>query len=120
MPKGYRRRVICLGCKAKREKTEPQSHSMACRAASMKYKLRWMYNMTAEEFVRMFTEQDGKCKICGSKLGTILLGKLNIDHDHKTGKVRGLLCRSCNMGLGSFKDNLILLRSAVKYLEETA
>jgi len=117
MPKGYRRNVICQGCKAKREKQPAQLHSMACRAAKLRYDLHF-YDLTAEEFVRMYTEQEGRCRICRVELGGIMLKKLNIDHDHKTGLVRGLLCRSCNMGLGSFKDNLVLLRNAVKYLEE--
>jgi Recombination endonuclease VII len=119
MPKGYRRNVICLGCKAKREKTAPLPHTMSCRATKLKYDLSF-YNLTAEQFVRMYTEQEGRCRICQIALGGIMLKKLNIDHDHRTGRVRGLICRSCNMGLGNFKDNLQLLRSAVRYLEETA
>ncbi len=116
MPKSYARNVVCLGCKAKREKSAVQPHSLACRVANLKYGLRF-YDLTAEEFVRMYIEQGGRCRICRVKLGGMLLRKLNIDHDHTTGKVRGLLCRSCNMGLGNFKDNVELLRNAVGYLE---
>lgn len=43
--------------------------------------------------------------------------KLYVDHCHKTGKVRGLLCHSCNIGLGNFKDNTLLLTSAIRYLQ---
>ena len=50
------------------------------------------------------------CCICGEKQ------ELVIDHDHRTGKVRGLLCGSCNKGLGFFKDNKKYLNSAIKYL----
>jgi len=119
MPKGFRRNVLCLGCKAKRERQPAQPHSIGCRVTKLRYDLRF-YDLTAEEFVRMYTEQDGRCRICRTPLGGIMLKKLNIDHDHQTNKVRGLLCRGCNMGLGSFRDNVQLLRSAVRYLEETA
>lgn len=54
----------------------------------------------------------GLCKICGS----FPKRKLSLDHDHKTGKIRGLLCNSCNMALGLFKDNTIFLLRASKYL----
>ena len=44
--------------------------------------------------------------------------RLAVDHDHKTGKIRGLLCISCNVGLGHFQDDVELLRSAILYLQE--
>ena len=43
----------------------------------------------------------------------------HIDHNHKTNKIRGILCGNCNMGLGHFKDNLDVLKNAIKYLEDT-
>jgi hypothetical protein len=43
---------------------------------------------------------------------------LGVDHDHITGKVRGLLCNDCNLGIGHFKDNIEKLKLAIKYLEE--
>jgi len=54
-----------------------------------------------------------KCAICG---GT---KRLAIDHDHKTGRIRGRLCINCNSGLGMFKDDVELLRTAVSYLVDT-
>lgn len=66
----------------------------------------------------MFTEQGGECKLCGNRLGNLMLNKMNIDHCHKTNVVRGLLCRMCNMGLGAFKDNPTALRKAADYIEE--
>lgn len=60
-------------------------------------------------------EQGGQCAICG-----VSPDKLYLDHCHTTGKIRGLLCSSCNTGLGMFKDHTGNLRSAADYLESTA
>jgi hypothetical protein len=75
-----------------------------------------MYGISLIDYENMFAYQNGKCKICkidSSKLTKILV----IDHCHKTGRVRGLLCDRCNVGLGSFKDDSMLLRSAASYLD---
>lgn len=70
------------------------------------------YGVTVEEYNKLVIKQKGLCKICGS----FPKRKLSLDHDHKTGKIRGLLCNSCNMALGLFKDNTIFLLRASKYL----
>lgn len=62
----------------------------------------------------MVKSQDGLCAIC-NRVCKVLV-KLSIDHDHATGKIRGLLCKSCNSALGLFEDNVDFLRSAIDYL----
>tara|TARA_B100001250_G_scaffold293225_1_gene254862 strand:+ start:939 stop:1508 length:570 start_codon:yes stop_codon:yes gene_type:complete len=57
------------------------------------------------------------CPIC-NKISIAGLTKIVLDHDHSTGKVRGYLCESCNTGIGRFKDNIELLKNAIKWLEE--
>ena len=71
------------------------------------------YGLTKEIFDRMLEAQNSKCKIC---LENMLVP--NIDHCHATNKVRGILCSSCNLGLGKFKDNPELLRRAANYLRD--
>lgn len=73
------------------------------------------YGMTLEEFEAKVKEQDGKCAICKEELkfGT---GGCAVDHDHTTNRVRGLLCRLCNVGVGHFRENPELLLRAVAYL----
>ena len=80
------------------------------------------YGMTICQYNELFTNQNGVCVIC-LKLETKVdprssaIKKLSVDHDHKTGKVRGLLCDSCNLALGKFHDDPSLLRRAINYLE---
>ena len=62
----------------------------------------------------MMVEQANGCAICGNSDK-----RLHVDHDHATGKVRGLLCMECNVSLGKFKDSPELLRKAIVYLETT-
>jgi hypothetical protein len=64
----------------------------------------------------MLKEQGGVCKICGTDKPWSRSGKFTIDHDHATGRVRGLLCHNCNLGLGKFKDSIEFLRKAMEYL----
>jgi len=76
------------------------------------------FGITPEDYDKMFEDQNGKCAICGTeKLGSP--GKhLAVDHDHATGKIRGLLCSRCNRTIGWFDDNPSLLRKAAQYLEQ--
>ena len=73
------------------------------------------YGITLEEHTRMFEEQNGVCYLC-KKPGDGRWKKLCVDHDHKTGKVRKLLCRSCNTALGQVGDNVDLLKAMIEYL----
>lgn len=83
-----------------------------------KYQLRVWYNITPENYTELLLKQNGVCAICGKPETTIAYGKvqvLSVDHDHKTGKVRGLLCVGCNQGLGRLgEDNL---ERAISYLK---
>lgn len=64
----------------------------------------------------MHKAQDGKCLICSDEV-SYMNHRLAVDHDHKTGKIRGLLCKGCNVGIGNLKDNAQLCRRAAEYLE---
>jgi len=77
--------------------------------------LRKMFGITLEDYNRMYKSQDGKCAICG-KEEPYEGYSLAVDHNHKTGNVRGLLCSKCNLGLGCFKDSETLIQKAITYL----
>lgn len=75
------------------------------------------YGITPEQTRLMLGEQNNCCAICSQRfVGTGFV----VDHDHKTGQVRGLLCQVCNRGLGMFRDDPKRLISAIKYLESLA
>lgn len=82
-------------------------------AKTREYNLRKRYGITPEYYEELFHKQNGKCAICGTSKE-----KLVIDHDHKTGKVRGLLCHNCNRGLGKFRDSPRTMLRVIDYLIE--
>jgi hypothetical protein len=74
------------------------------------------YGLSLAEYDDMLESQDNGCAICG-KPPEENGKRLSVDHDHETGKVRGLLCNCCNRGLGIFHDDIALMRDAIEYLE---
>jgi hypothetical protein len=76
-----------------------------------------LYGLTDNEFRSLWLDQLGACAICSSPLDEEESRAVMVDHDHKSKKVRGLLCDNCNRGLGFFKDKPAWLRSAATYLE---
>jgi hypothetical protein len=76
--------------------------------------LKRKYGLTVDAFYSMIVEQKGRCLICNE----IMLGRnLCVDHNHVTGKIRGLLCNHCNRMLGCAKDNSDILRRGAQYLD---
>lgn len=84
--------------------------------------LKHLYNITEEILHNMYTTQQGVCAICKTPISLIAgktkRGKAHVDHDHNTGKVRGLLCTKCNTMLGMADDNTATLQMAISYLEK--
>lgn len=78
------------------------------------------FNMSLEDYALMLKSQNNCCKICGiDNVNNSQHKHLHIDHDHSTGKIRGLLCSKCNTLLGSCKDNIEILKNAIGYLNES-
>lgn len=77
------------------------------------------FGLSLEDFDKIYKSQNGCCKICKIPEADLTSpSKLCVDHDHKTGKVRGLLCPICNHGLGNFRDNIEIIKEAIKYLQD--
>lgn len=68
------------------------------------------YNLSPDEYFKILKKQNLLCAICNEEKFLV------VDHNHKNGEVRGLLCNKCNIGLGHFNDNVSLLNSAIKYV----
>lgn len=77
--------------------------------------LKLTYGITLDDYNKMFQKQEGCCASCGVHQSE-LKQPLFVDHDHKTGEVRALLCRHCNTALGYVKDDVNILKSLVNYL----
>lgn len=76
------------------------------------------YGLSLKDYNDLLEEQEYKCKICQSKdpRGQSKEGRFYVDHNHKTGKVRGLLCNDCNTAIGLLKDDPLILKTALEYL----
>ncbi len=83
------------------------------------YRLQLSYGLSMEDYNKLFDQQESKCKLCNREFNKEDSHDIRIDHDHKTGKVRGLLCHKCNVALGLFDEDICRLLNAAKYLEES-
>ena len=89
--------------------------------------LRRSFGITKKEYDAMLAAQGGVCAICKQpeilrthRNGSNALRFLAVDHDHKTGQVRGLLCSGCNVGIGAFRENQERMVAAIRYLQSWA
>lgn len=121
----------CSSCKQRlpatafnKNRTRPDGLAYICRSCWATYQrnasLLRRFGIDAKTFDRILAQQHGGCAICGTTKG-LQVGsrelRLAVDHDHTTGAVRGILCHSCNNGIGRFGDDPALLRRAADYLE---
>jgi hypothetical protein len=84
-----------------------------------KYDLKKSYNMTIEQYDEMLLKQNNCCGICKKHISEIISTKkfnFCVDHDHNTGRIRGLLCDKCNRGIGLLRDDINILINAIEYL----
>lgn len=101
---------VCKSCKAieKKEFAKTDRGRISLKNQTLKY----TYGISLSDWNKMYDSQNGLCKICKKRQAT------ETDHDHNTGKVRGILCKTCNVGIGFFQDDAAMLRAALDYLME--
>jgi len=104
---------LCMECRAKHSKEWREKYPERYREAKRKHNLKRIYGITIQEYDKILKKQKGRCAICGKKPGKI---RLAVDHCHRTGKIRGLLCNSCNLGIGKLGDTIEKLKKAIDYL----
>lgn len=88
------------------------------REVKRDWRLRRQFGIGAIEFDALLEKQGGHCAICPAEVGAKGGRRLAVDHCHQTGKVRGILCSECNLGLGKFRDDLSLIERAAQYLRD--
>lgn len=105
-------------CKACRKPEMQQKYQREKEYLGRKWQLE-KYGLTSEQLNELENKQDHKCAICKkTNMKEGVRKRLCVDHDHQTGRVRGLLCDSCNRGIGLLKDDPDLLEVALQYLRE--
>jgi len=129
-PGGFNIKIECEYCKNQIAKPNLKRHQISCKRLyeclhvfpdgislvklkHMNICLRGKYKIDIYDYVCMHENQNGKCKICQKKESILC-----IDHCHLTNKIRGLLCRHCNLILGKWNDNIEIFESAIKYLKD--
>jgi len=103
----------CKPCIVKRSK---KNRSPSASEYDRERHLKVTYNMSLEDYDRLLKKQGGGCAICHTTT-PVGKGRYHVDHDHDTGKVRGLLCATCNQGIGLLKDSSAVCIAAASYLK---
>lgn len=101
----------CKACSELYEDSTRVNNSIFCQECSKHKSEFYKYGLSGKETQKL--KEIKQCQICASN------DTLSIDHDHSTGKIRGVLCRRCNTSLGSFQDSEELLQNAINYLRRS-
>lgn len=120
----------CSSCKEWKDSSEfyidrRSKHGVTCvckackRIVDKAKKLKSRYNLTEADVFALLEKQDNKCAVCGISIayGGVAAVKPHIDHNHKTGDVRGILCMQCNIAAGHVKDCHKTAHKLMKYLK---
>ena len=109
-PSGHKKRFVttnnCVVCSNEQARKRKDSLKWA--------RIKKLYGMSQEDVAKMLGSQKSLCAICNDAIHEFY----HIDHCHKSGAVRGLLCSRCNQGIGLFRESLDILQSAAKYLRD--
>jgi hypothetical protein len=119
--RGYRFSSRCKECLKEDAKLNRINNPERVKISLRKHRLKVKYGLSLESFNELFRKQEGKCAICGISeivIAKSIYEKLHVDHNHNNGKVRGLLCPSCNVGIGHFRHNPKILNKAIEYLRK--
>ncbi len=99
---------------ARRKAKDPEGWRLTVRCRNLRHD---GVDITPEQYLDMMNTQGGRCAICGVSFGDQGTRAM-VDHDHKTGKMRGILCYGCNVALGLFHENVDALEGAIEYLKK--
>lgn len=116
----WKRQYLCIPCAKDMQKTRWHSRTPKKR---LEQHLKYKYDLTINELMQALEDQGGGCAICAETLPDLLVYDSRrrgyaIDHNHETGRFRGILCLPCNSMLGMAKDSVDLLQKAASYLKD--
>ena len=109
----------CKPCTIARSKNHAKTNPTKRKDQDNKYYLKKKFNLSVAEYDKLLENQNGVCAIC-KKVEIRKNSRLSVDHCHYSHEIRGLLCRSCNLGLGYFYDTPGLLKNAINYLQKNS
>jgi len=110
------RTSVRMAHQTRKENGKAEEYKPRHKVIARKFQLKYKFGLTLEDYNSMFDEQQGKCAVCGRHQSELKLS-LAVDHNHETGKVRGLLCSGCNTALGMLRENKNSILSMVEYLK---
>lgn len=117
-------RTECKACLIETRKLQPRygmwhkENKKRIQKWTLNYSLERNYGITKKDYDEMLKFQKNKCAICGTKKFMGIGKRAHVDHCHDTGKVRGLLCNLCNVGLGAFLESKKALKKSIDYLSK--
>ena len=98
-------------------KAQMKDYYLKNKDKAKEYNLIKYYNLTLNQYNKMLADQNSCCKVCGVHASNFTHG-LYVDHNHKTNKIRSLLCTGCNAGLGHLKEDINIMKKLIKYIKE--
>lgn len=107
---------LCKSCVNINRKRYKANNPKAYSLISKRDRLKRVFKMSIESYNELFNKQQGCCAIC-KKHQSEFKKSLAVDHCHKTGAIRGLLCGKCNLGIGHLNDDIAIFENAIKYLK---
>ena len=111
----------CKKCTREQQVNWRKNNREKSRYFSLRFRLRQKYKISLGDYEKLVHEFDGKCGICG-KAETKMINNhrvmIAVDHDHITGRVRGILCNNCNRAIGLVGDNISFFEKAIEYLKK--
>jgi len=114
--RGWGKYIKCTRCekesKENCQRIDPEKYWLTRK----RYEIKKFYGVTFEEAMDLFINQGSVCGICKEKIDP-KTSDWCVDHSHKSGKVRGILCNNCNRSIGLLKDSVEVLKNAISYLE---
>ncbi len=107
----------CKNCFKKYQKEYKETHKVSIRQHRNK-NFKYKYGITIEEYEQILEQQNYCCKVCSREFNDKV--KPDVDHNHQTKIVRGILCHACNLAIGYLQDDVAVVQKLLDYLEESS